>query len=75
MEKKHPTGQEITLPAELIQQRILFIRGHKVMLDSDLASLYEVPTGNLNRAVKRNIDRFPEDFSFQLTGDEIDALI
>ena len=46
------------------------IRGHKVMLDSDLAKLYDVLTHRLNEAVKRNIDRFPEDFMFQLTEDE-----
>ena len=51
------------------------IRGTKVMLDKDLAELYGVLTGNLNRAVKRNIKRFPEDFMFQLTKEEFDNLI
>ena len=58
-------------PSELaIESRILLIRGHKVMLDRDLAELYAVPTKVLNQAVKRNIQRFPEDFLFQLTLEE-----
>src|SRR4030067_2106760 len=55
------------LPVEVIERKILLIRGQKVMLDSDLAELYGVETSNLNKAVKRNIDRFPEDFMLQLT--------
>ena len=58
-----------------IQNMIYEIRGQKVMLDSDLATLYEVETFNLNKAVKRNIDRFPDDFMFQLTKDEWENLI
>jgi hypothetical protein len=50
------------------------VRGHKVMLDRDLAVLYEVTTFNLNKAVKRNADRFPEDFMFQLTAEEAGTL-
>lgn len=57
-----------------IQKLIYEIRGHKVMLDSDLAELYEVETKVLNQAVKRNIERFPEDFMFQLTKDEFTVL-
>ena len=57
-----------------IQSKIYEIRGHKVMLDSDLAALYEVEAKYLNRAVKRNIDRFPADFMFQLTNDEWSVL-
>lgn len=53
---------------------ILTVRQHKVMLDSDLATLYGVETKALNRAVKRNLNRFPEDFMFQLTREEADAL-
>jgi len=49
-------------------------RGQKVMLDADLAKLYRVPTKSLNLAVKRNADRFPEDFTFQLTDDEVAGL-
>jgi hypothetical protein len=55
------------IPVEIIEKKILLIRGEKVMLDADLAELYEVETFNLNKAVKRNIDRFPQDFMFQLT--------
>jgi phage regulator Rha-like protein len=62
------------LPIEVIERKILLIRGKKVMLDSDLAELYGVETFNLNKAVKRNIDRFPEDFMFQLTKEEADSL-
>ena len=62
------------IPVEMIEKKILLIRGHKVMLDSDLAMLYEVETFNLNKAVKRNIDRFPEDFMFQLTKEEAGSL-
>ena len=53
-----------------IQNLIYEIREHKVMLDSDLAQLYGVLTKNLNKAVKRNIERFPQDFMFQLTKEE-----
>ena len=62
------------LPMEVIERKILLIRGQKVMLDSDLAELYGVETSNLNKAVKRNIDRFPEDFMLQLTKEEADSL-
>jgi hypothetical protein len=57
-----------------VEQRILLIRGQKVMLDADLAELYRVPTKSLNLAVKRNADRFPEDFAFRLTEDEVAGL-
>ena len=55
---------------ELIQSKIYEIRGQRVMLDFDLAELYQVETRVLNQAVKRNIDRFPEDFMFQVTAEE-----
>src|SRR5439155_25826211 len=58
-----------------VERRILLIRGQKVMLDADLAELYGVPTKSLNLAVKRNAERFPEDFMFQLTGDEAAGLM
>ena len=58
-----------------IQARILTIRGVQVMLDRDLAVLYQVMTGRLNEAVKRNIERFPEEFRFQLTKSEVEELI
>ncbi len=60
------------IPAERIERCILFIRGDKVMLDFDLAKLYEVETRSLVQAVKRNIERFPADFMFQLTADEFE---
>ena len=60
-----------SIPAERIDTRILLIRGHKVMLDADLAELYEVETRALNQAVKRNRERFPADFMFQLTNQEV----
>jgi len=63
-------GKNILVATENIESKILFIRGHKVMLDADLAELYGVETGALNRAVKRNNERFPEDFMFQLTAEE-----
>jgi hypothetical protein len=59
-----------TIPAELIEPKIYLIRGHRGMLDSDLAELYEVKTKVLLQAVKRNIQRFPEDFMFQLNSQE-----
>ena len=62
------------IPIERIAQSIRWIRGQKVLLDFDLAILYGVTTGNLNKAVKRNADRFPSDFMFQLTREEFDAL-
>ena len=60
------------LPAETIISKIYFIRDHKVMLDRDLAELYKVETKQLKRAVRRNIDRFPSDFMFQLTKKELE---
>jgi len=62
------------IPIERIQRAIYLIRGENVMLDSDLAALYGVSTKILNRAVKRNTNRFPDDFMVQLTTEELDAL-
>lgn len=62
------------IPPERIERRILLIRGQKVMLDADLAELYGVETKMLNRAVRRNIARFPQDFMFQLTAHEDEGL-
>ena len=59
---------------QLIQSKIYEIRGRKVMLDRDFSELYQVTTGNLNKAVKRNLKRFPPDFMFQLTAEEWEAL-
>ena len=58
------------IPAESFERRIHLIRGQRVMLDRDLAELYGVTTGNLNKAVSRNQERFPDDFMFQLTASE-----
>ena len=60
-----------SLPIERIEKRIYFIRGQKVMLDKDLAELYSVKTKRLNEQVNRNKERFPEDFMFQLTKEEM----
>ena len=62
------------IPTERIEKAILLIRGHKVILDSDLAELYGVTTGNLNKAVTRNRDRFPDDFAFHLSKEEYRSL-
>jgi CRISPR/Cas system-associated exonuclease Cas4 (RecB family) len=59
------------IPIELIRGKIYLIRGKKVLMDSDLAGLYGVTTANLNKAVKRNIERFPDDFMFQLSTTEM----
>src|ERR1022692_2618330 len=65
---------QLPVPVELVERRIYLIRGQKVMLDSDLAELYQVETRALIQAVKRNMDRFPEDFMFQLTQEETESL-
>jgi hypothetical protein len=62
------------LPASVISHRIYFLRKTRVMLDSDLAQLYGVTTSNLNQAVRRNYNRFPKDFMFQLTKKEAETL-
>jgi hypothetical protein len=67
---KATTNRQL-IPMETISRRILLIRGQKVMLDADLAALYEVSTGALNQAVRRNLDRFPPDFMFQLNKAEL----
>ena len=59
------------IPQETVEKKIFLIRGHKVMLDRDLAELYGVETRVLNQAVRRNRERFPEDFMFSLTREEI----
>ncbi|HYV14160.1 MAG TPA: ORF6N domain-containing protein [Pyrinomonadaceae bacterium] len=72
--KKDLTPTSVDVPVQLIERRIYLIRSHKVMLDTDLAELYGVPTRELNQRVQRNLKRFPEDFMFQLTKEEADAL-
>lgn len=62
------------IPSERIEKSILLIRGKKVMIDADLAELYKVETKNLVKAVKRNLDLFPDDFMFQLTDQEVTRL-
>src|SRR5215467_5593410 len=74
MAKKTSSTVLLPVPPEIIERRIYLIRGHKVMLDSDLADLYQVPTKVFNQAVKRNKARFPEDFLFRLTPEEAAAL-
>ena len=66
---------ETTIPDELIEKRIFIIRGKKVMLNKNLTELYDVDTGYLNKQVKRNIQRFPEDFMFQLNKNEFKNLM
>jgi len=67
-------SKQSPIPVERIEKAILLVRGQKVMLDRDLAELYGVETGALNRAVKRNIQRFPEDFMFQIPDEEAERL-
>ena len=62
------------VPVEVLEKKIYLIRGQKVMLDSDLAELYGVPTKRLNEQVRRNITRFPSDFMFMLSSEESDSL-
>ena len=62
------------VPVERIEKSIYLIRGQKVILDTDLAKIYEVETRRLNEQVKRNADRFPDDFMFRLTHDEWEEL-
>jgi hypothetical protein len=65
---------DVPILSEQVERNILLIRGHRVMLDTDLAKLYSVPTKAINQAVKRNTNRFPSDFMFQLTSEETTAL-
>jgi hypothetical protein len=71
---KSKSSRQAIVPAELIDRRIYQIRDRRVMLDSDLADLYRVPTKAFNQAVQRNLDRFPEDFMFQITPEESEIL-
>ena len=72
--KSELAGDQIAIPTERIEQRILVIRGQRVLLAEDLARLYGVSVKRLNEQVKRNADRFPEDFIFQLSKSEVEAL-
>jgi hypothetical protein len=69
---KRPASRQELVPLGAIEPRILLIRGQKVLLDRDLARLYLVSTKALNQAVRRNLDRFPEDFMFQLSQEELE---
>ena len=75
MSKNKSIAVSTFLSNEVIERKIYLIRGKKVMFDKDLAALYGVTTGNLNKAVARNINRFPEDFMFQLSSREFKNLI
>lgn len=68
-------NKALTTSSDTIENKIFVVRSLRVMLDSDLAALYEVETFNLNKAVKRNMDRFPDDFMFQLSEDEYKILL
>jgi len=72
--KKPSPDKKLAVLVTLIERRIYLIRGLKVMIDSDLAELYGVETKILNRGVRRNLERFPEDFMFQLTREEYTSL-
>jgi len=65
----------MTIPMERVENRILTIRGHRVMVDKNLVEIYGVPTRALNQAKKRNAERFPEDFAFRLTSEEKTELV
>jgi hypothetical protein len=67
-------AERVPVRAPRIERAIVVIRGHKVLLDTDLAALYRVPVKRLNEQVKRNPDRFPPDFAFELTSEEYQAL-
>ena len=62
------------IPSEILEKKIFLVRGQKVMLDADLAELYQIPTKSLNLAIQRNLGRFPEDFMFRLTLKEFENL-
>ena len=72
--KSQIVTSKLAIPPERVERRILLIRGEKVMLDTDLAELYQVQTFRLNEQVKRNRTRFPEDFMFRLTEKEARSL-
>lgn len=75
MENKETKAEDITLPVNHIQSMIFTFRGIQVMVDRDLATVYEVETKVLNQAVKRNLERFPQEFRFQLTDTEKEELV
>jgi hypothetical protein len=72
--RRPPSRNHALVPVEVIERRIAIARGHKVMVDSDLADLYQVKTRVLIQAIKRNLNRFPADFMFQLSKEEAAAM-
>src|SRR5258707_5647578 len=72
--RKKLLHNKLAIPVQLIERRIYLVRGKKVMIDSDLGELYGVQTKVFNQAVKRNRERFPEDFMFQLNTEEAESL-
>ncbi|WP_130854982.1 ORF6N domain-containing protein [Olivibacter jilunii] len=74
MTKTKPSNESLIIPEEVVMNQIYYIRDQKVMLDRDLADLYGAETKVLNQAVRRNIDRFPEDFMFELSLKEYESL-
>ena len=72
--KRNLTTSNLDVSVQFVERRIYLIRGHKVMIDEDLAELYDVPTKRLNEQVRRNLKRFPADFMFQLTKEEAEIL-
>jgi phage regulator Rha-like protein len=73
-EAKPSKRDQLSIAAELVEHRIFLIRGQKIMLDIDVAELYQVPTKVFNQAVKRNLGRFPSDFMFRLCAEEMELL-
>jgi len=73
-QRRNTSDARTLIPVDRIEKAILLIRGQKVMLDADLAALYGVKTGILTRAVRRNMERFPDDFMFRLTNKEVTIL-
>ena len=74
MEEAISPADRLSVPVHVIERRIYLVRGQRVMLDSDLAELYRVETRVLVQSVKRNIERFPEDFMFQLTTEDAESM-
>jgi phage regulator Rha-like protein len=74
MEWNMPKKKKVIIPVEAIVSKIIILRGERVLLDRDLAEMYGVETKQLKRAVRRNIDRFPDDFMFQLSNEEYRSL-
>lgn len=74
LKKRKRANSNLSVSISVVEQRIHIVRGKRVMFDSDLATIYQVETRAINQAVRRNLERFPEDFCFQLTSKEFGAL-